>query len=165
MISIVNMADALSLRINRIVANLVGGVVILMFASLFLQVCCRYFFNAPLPWPEEFTMFLMAWMSFLGASVALRNWGHIGIDFVLDRLNGRPRLLLLAVIRLCVLVFCVALLLEGVNLTLESAGMVSDGMRVSMVYPRLSMPVGAALMTLHALAMLLADCKNLFFGS
>ena len=53
-------------RIDRLTAWLVGIIVLLMFSSLFLQVISRYCFDAPLSWPEEVTMFLMAWMSFSG---------------------------------------------------------------------------------------------------
>ena len=153
--------DKLSQRVNRYVSCFVGLVILIMFASLFLQVCCRYFLNAPLSWPEEFTMFLMAWMSFVGASVAVRQSGHIGIDFLIGRLAEPGRSYLTVFILVCTLLFSSMLFVEGVRLTADSVGIVSDGMRVSMVYPRLSMPVGAALMTFHSLVMLLTGLRSL----
>lgn len=156
-----NVFDRLGARIDRLVAVVVGIIVLFMFGSLILQVVSRYFFNSPLSWPEELTMFLMAWMSFLGASVALRGWGHIGVDFFLEKFHGRTKLYLLLLVRLVVLVFAVFLVFEGGVFVAKSTKMVSDGMRISMVWPRLSMPIGGALMTLHAITYILGDLLNL----
>jgi TRAP-type C4-dicarboxylate transport system permease small subunit len=153
--------DVLGSRIDRVVALLVGVIVLTMFGSLIMQVVCRYFFDAPLSWPEELTMFLMAWMSFLGASVALRGWGHIGVDFFLDKFRGRTKICLQLLIRCIVLSFTLFLLVEGCVFVAKSAHIVSDGMRISMIYPRLSMPVGGALMTLHTMTFILGDLLRL----
>jgi TRAP-type C4-dicarboxylate transport system, small permease component len=159
--TVFNSLDGLGARLNRAVALLVGLVVIIMFSSLILQVISRYFFNAPLSWPEELTMFLMAWMSFLGASIALREWGHIGVDFFLEKLHGKTKLYLMLLVRCIVLCFTVFLFIEGTVFVVKSTKIVSDGMRISMVYPRLSMPVGGALMTLHTITFILSDILRL----
>ncbi len=156
--------NALSHASARVVANATGFIVLAMFCSLFLQVVSRYCFNAPLSWPEEVTMFLMAWMSFLGASVALRNWEHIGVDFVLERIHGQRRTALLIVIRLVALIFALFLTVKGAVFVAESTNMVSDGLRISMVWPRLSMPVGGAFMILHLVALLSQDLLNFRAG-
>jgi len=44
-----------------------------MVSFILLQVFFRYIVGAPLIWPEEMTTFLMAWMSFIGSAVALKN--------------------------------------------------------------------------------------------
>lgn len=156
-----NAIAALGARIDRVVAVLVGVIVLFMFGSLILQVVSRYFFGAPLSWPEELTMFLMAWMSFLGASVALRGWGHIGVDFFLEKFHGRTHILLQLLVRCIVLSFTLFLLIEGSVFVFKSTNIVSDGMRISMVYPRLSMPIGGALMTLHTITFILGDLLRL----
>ena len=153
--------NRISFAINNIVANFLGVIVLVMFASIFLQVISRYCFGNPLPWPEEVTMFLMAWMSFLGASVALRQWGHIGVDFFLNRTSGKKRILLLLVIRIIAIFFTGFLVIHGAIFVMTSTGMVSDGLRISMVYPRLSMPLGGIFMTFHIIAFILDDIVQL----
>ena len=153
--------NRISFAIDRVVANVLGVIVLVMFASLFLQVVSRYCFGSALSWPEEVTMFLMAWMSFLGASVALRQWGHIGVDFFLDKLSGRKRFLLLLLIRITAIFFTGFLTVHGTVFVMESVGMVSDGLRINMAYPRLSMPIGGLLMTFHIVAFMLDDIVQL----
>jgi len=155
--SVFTALDAFSHALNRHITRMVGIITLLMFGSLITQVLCRYFFNSPLSWPEEFTMFLMAWMSFLGASVALRRWSHIGVDLFINMLRGKARTLFFLLVRLLVFAFALFLLIEGASYVMSSRDMLSDGMRISMVYPRLSMPVGGLLMTIHILAMILGD--------
>ena len=157
LLSIFTAIDAFSHALDRHITRLVGVIILCMFASLFLQVCCRYFFNAPLSWPEEITMFLMAWMSFLGASVALRRWSHIGVDLFIKLLDGKKRILLFLCVRLIVLFFSIFLLVEGTSYAMGSMDMLSDGIRISMLYPRLSMPVGGLFMLIHSVAMVLGD--------
>ncbi|WP_027188700.1 TRAP transporter small permease [Desulfovibrio cuneatus] len=153
--------DKIGAIIDHYASILLGIIVLVMFGSLLLQVISRYFFNSPLSWPEEVTMFLMAWMSFIGASVALRSWGHIGVDFFLQKCSGKKRIFLLLLIRLVALTFTLFLLVEGSLFVMGSAGIVSDGMRIPMVYPRLSMPIGGAIMTLHIITFILGDLHNL----
>lgn len=150
-----------SISLDRIVSRVLGVIIITMFSVLLLQVICRYFFSSPLTWPEEVTMFLMAWMSFFGASVALRRWSHIGVDLVLDKLSGKKRIYLLLFVRLVVLAFVFFLFQEGLAYALESANMLSDGLRIPMLYPRLSIPVGSFLMCLHTIALILGDIRSL----
>ena len=64
-------------------------------------------------------------------------------------------------IRLTVLVFSLFLFIEGCVYVAKSGNLVSDGLRVSMAYPRLSMPVGGALMTLHSVTLILEDILRL----
>lgn len=147
--------------VNSIAEKFVGIIVILMFLSLIIQVISRYVFHSPLSWPEEFTMFLMGWMSFIGAGVALRHWQHIGIDFFTQKLVGRPHRILMLTIRLIVLAFSCILFVEGVKFVISSQDIVSEGMRISMVWPRLSLPLGSALLIFNAFIMSIIDIDML----
>jgi TRAP-type C4-dicarboxylate transport system permease small subunit len=155
--SFVEKLNTARFTINDIAEKFVGIVVLAMFGSLFTQVCCRYLLHHALSWPEEITMFLMAWMSFVGGGVALHRWMHIGIDFFTNKLTGRPHKVLMLVIRSFVLLFSCVLLVVGIDLVASSRGILSDGVRIPMVLPRLSMPIGAALMVFNSLVMLLED--------
>ncbi len=153
--------DAISAKVDAVVSILLGMVVLVMFASLMTQVVFRYLFNKALPWPEEVTMLLMAYMSFLGSSVALRRWGHIGVDYFLNKFTGRLHHGLLLIIRLLTLVFCLFLVIQGGEFALTSGNMLSDGLRIPMTYPRLAVPIGGLLMTLYTITFILKDVINL----
>lgn len=144
-------------NLSRGLGYIVALVVIIMFGSIFSQVICRYAFNNPINWAEELTQFLMAWMSFLGAAIAVWSWSHVGIDLLLNKLTGRTHILVALVIRCAVLPFSLFLFIAGVDFVVGSQGMVSDGMRIPMIYPRLAVPIGGASMVLFTLTHILGD--------
>lgn len=57
--------------------------------STCLAVYFRYVVGAALPWPEEISGYLLVWISFTGAYLALRDGGHISLDLFVDKLSGR----------------------------------------------------------------------------
>lgn len=72
----------------------------IMLALLVVQVVCRYCFNWPLAWAEEMVRYTYIAVSFIGATIAVREKSHICIDIlpiVLERIikNKRIRLLVL----------------------------------------------------------------------
>ncbi len=144
-------------NLSRGLGYIVALVVLVMFGSIFSQVVCRYVFNSPINWAEELTQFLMAWMSFLGAGIAVWSWSHVGIDLLLNKLKGRAHILVALTIRCAVLPFSLFLFIAGIDFVIGSQGMVSDGMRIPMIYPRLAVPVGGATMVLFTLTHILGD--------
>lgn len=53
-----------------------------MLALLVIQVICRYCFDWPLAWAEELVRYTYIGVSFLGATVAVRENSHICIDIL-----------------------------------------------------------------------------------
>lgn len=63
------------------------GMVIMVFGN----VVMRYAFNSGLTVSEELARFLFVWMTFLGATVALREHAHLGVDTLIRRLPALGR--------------------------------------------------------------------------
>lgn len=59
---------------------------VLMVILVFGNVVLRYAFNTGITVSEEVSRFLFVWMTFLGAIVAFREHGHLGVDMVVSRL-------------------------------------------------------------------------------
>ena len=57
-----------------------------------LQVFCRFVLHSSLQWPDEMAPFVLAWITFTGAVLALRLGEHISFDVIVDRLSGKLRL-------------------------------------------------------------------------
>jgi TRAP-type C4-dicarboxylate transport system permease small subunit len=57
---------------------LMGFLVVVVVAS----VLFRYVFLSPITWSEEVGRYVMIWMGFLAASIAVRRGLHVGVDFV-----------------------------------------------------------------------------------
>ena len=61
----------------------------LMVILVFGNVVLRYAFNLGITMSEELSRFLFVWLTFLGAIIAFREHGHLGVDMVVSRLSGR----------------------------------------------------------------------------
>jgi TRAP-type transport system small permease protein len=146
-------------KISRVAMMLIMGV---MVTVILTQVFFRYILNAAMPWPEELTIFLMSWMSFVGSGIALKNWQHIGITLFANMLPYHYRKYLSVLVKLTVLFFAIFLTYTGVILVQKSSHMVSDALRISMVWPRSSMPVGGAIMIVHTINILFKEISLLF---
>jgi len=57
-----------------------------MVIMVFGNVVLRYAFNSGISLSEELSRWLFVWMTFLGALVAMREHGHLGVDAVVNRL-------------------------------------------------------------------------------
>lgn len=64
-----------------------AGMVVLVFGNVVL----RYGFNSGIVVSEEVARWLLVWLTFLGAIVALREHRHLGIDALVRRLSPRAK--------------------------------------------------------------------------
>lgn len=83
-----------------------------MVVLVFGNVVLRYGFNSGITLSEEMSRWLFIWGTFLGAIVALREHGHLGVDMVVGRLPpwGKKACLVLGHV---LMLFIVALLFKG----------------------------------------------------
>jgi TRAP-type C4-dicarboxylate transport system permease small subunit len=83
-----------------------------MVALVFGNVVLRYAFNSGLTISEELSRIFFVWIIFLGATVALAEHGHIGIDFILKSVP-RPVAKIMAVLGSLVVLACCVLMMSG----------------------------------------------------
>lgn len=127
----------------------------LMTAMVAVQVVLRYIFRAPIPWVEEASVFLMIWMTFVGAGVALRSGAHIAMTSLRDRLPHRLSRALVMMSNVVMLAFLVLVVWEGTLLVFLAEGQRSPALGVPMSWPYLTMPLGAAFMVSQLIAAML----------
>ena len=84
----------------------------LMVVLVFGNVALRYALNTGITVSEEVSRFLFVWLTFLGAIVAMREHGHLGVDMLVARLPpaGKKFCLVLSIV---LMLYCCWLLLEG----------------------------------------------------
>lgn len=129
---------------------------ILMVVVVFLGVFFRYVLNASLVWYDEFASYLLVWLTFYGAVVALYRQRHIGFELVVDRLESGTRRLIDIIGECFVLGFQFVLFYYGWLLT-EKMG---DETAVSLVWVKMSwvysvLPITGGLMLLISLVRLM----------
>lgn len=132
---------------------------VLMACVSFYQVITRFVFEQPSTWSEVTSRSLQIWMVYLGLVAAFRLGALISIGMLVERLRGKPRLVMLAAItglNLGVLAIMVwygwdmayrvrGQMLAGVNNPITGAGI-----SIALVYA--AVPMGAALSIVAVLA-------------
>jgi len=94
--------------LEAVIAAMLALMVVLVFGNVVL----RYGFNSGITVSEEVSRWLFIWMTFLGAIVALREHGHLGVDMVVQRLPAVGKKICLALGHV-VMLYIVWLLFQG----------------------------------------------------
>lgn len=136
--------------INRAVIFLMMAV---MATLVFINVVTRYAFNFSIIWAEEVSQYLMIWIAYLGAGLALREGRHVAVEMLQDRLPPAvARTLRLAVGGL-VLVFLGVLTVLGFQFAIFVWNQETPVLNISLGIPSLGIPIGALLFAAHLLFM------------
>ncbi|WP_134702725.1 TRAP transporter small permease [Ammoniphilus sp. YIM 78166] len=145
---VVRMIDALNKVVGYVLALMLGVMSILII----IQVASRFIFNLPLHWSEELSRFLMIYVVFLGASLAMRHNRLISIELLPEMLGEHKRKFVTALVMLISIVFFVIMFKQGIDMLDRVKAQSSAGMQLSMAIPYASIPIGAFLLALNSLA-------------
>ena len=77
-----HLVDGYFALLKLLIALLLAAMVVLVFGNVVL----RYGFNSGITLSEEVSRWMFVWLTFLGAIVALREHGHLGVDSLVRRL-------------------------------------------------------------------------------
>jgi TRAP-type transport system small permease protein len=107
-----------------------------MSVMVFANVVLRHFFDSGINMSEELSRFMFLWLTFLGAIVAMRENGHLGMDMVVRRLSGLAQraamVLAQGLVVTCCLVFLWGLM-QQLSLNMANTGMLT-GIPMAVVY-------------------------------
>lgn len=133
--------------------DFLGILITLLFIALFicaiLQVLSRYLLPYSITWTEEIARFLLIYITFIGAAVAIYEKSHISITMFINKLSARPKLIVQIIIDLIILFFLHLVFRGGIGMTSLTWGVVSGSMlKVMTGYIYLIIPISAVLMML-----------------
>lgn len=100
-------------KLSRIIFVITGIMMTMMVLIIFWQVFSRFVLNYTPRWSEEFTIVLLLYTGFLGASVAYRERLHIGIKIFLTMMNPKLRNKMYMIIDVLIGVFSLFMLIWG----------------------------------------------------
>lgn len=130
---------------------LAGAMLVAICVIVFAGVFCRYFLHIGLGWTEEAARYLQVWMTFIGATVAVKRWSHFQLMIVNDRIPAgwrrATRLFALAV----VMALAIIMVVNGAEITEISWNQTSPIMSWNFGYLYLVVPVSGVLMLGFAL--------------
>ena len=90
----------------RLLKGVIAVCLAVMVVLVFGNVVLRYVFNSGIPISEELSRWLLVWLTFLGAIVALRQHAHLGVDTLVRALPPAGK-------RICfVLSYCLMLYVD-----------------------------------------------------
>jgi len=142
---------------ERIVQHTLVGMVGVMTVIIIIQVFMRYLFLYSLSWSEEVARYLMIWVSFLGASLALKYGFHIGVEFIINRIPEEIRGWVNLMAKIGILIFLIYFTIGGFRVSWAVRDQDSPALLFSMAYAYLAAPVGGLFMIIQLLNLLVED--------
>jgi TRAP-type C4-dicarboxylate transport system permease small subunit len=100
-----------------------GACLVLIAAFTLYEIVCRYVFDSPTQWTQDFSIYLMIWCAFLGLMPTDLAGQHIRIDIWYKRLSDRPQALLEVFVYISMAAFAAIA-------TWTSSGLVAQSLRL-----------------------------------
>lgn len=140
---------------------------VMLVATMAIEVLRREVLANSSIWGEEIVRYSFIYLAWIGAAYAVKERAHIRIDILLHIVGPRLRALFYMFGDLVMFVVAIIALYWSFETVLVSAkfGSVSHGLRISMVFFLLAVPIGFALMTFRLIQSFLRDLKNLRTGA
>jgi len=81
-------------KIINSLGALSGILIAYVLLIMSLDVIMRFFFNRPMVWQSDITIYIMVYITFLGTAWLLKKGGHVSIDMLVERLDPPSRAIL-----------------------------------------------------------------------
>jgi TRAP-type C4-dicarboxylate transport system permease small subunit len=138
-----------------IIANtletLCGAMLVAICVIVFSNVFFRYFLHIGLGWTEELARYLQVWMTFLGATVAVKRWSHFQLTIVDQVIPAGVRRYTRIFAILVVMTLAAMMVKHGIDITRFTWNQTSPVLGWPIGYLYLMSPVCGVLMMLYAL--------------
>lgn len=155
----VRLSDHLERALAAVLRPVVFAGMAALAAVMTLQIVSRVLFTA-VSWTEEIARFLLVWLTFLGATLALAEKRHIAVTLLTDRLPSALRRVAAIVGLVAMTTFLIALTWIGWNYMSTQSFQRSASLQVPMMYVYSVIPVSGALMSVLCLADLMATMSK-----
>jgi len=147
--SIKGISDRLSDISIRLIKWILVVMVAVMTVLVIIQVLLRYIFFYSLSWSEEVARYLMIWVSFLAASLAVQKGLHIGMESLIIRLSPPVRRKVNILSKSAILFFLLYLTMGGFKIAWLVREQSSPALFLSMSYAYAAAGVGGLFMAIQ----------------
>ncbi len=135
----------------RVNEALVVVLMMVMTSLVLLNVVTRYGFQFSLTWAEELSRFMMIWVTYIGAGLALRQGNHVAFEYVQSLMPPRVVPWLRAAIALGILLFLAFLAYYGWEFSQLTMRQRSAVLGIQRGVVGLAIPLGAVVLGMHLL--------------
>lgn len=129
----------------------VAAMLVAICVIVFVNVFFRYFLHIGLGWSEELARYLQVWMTFLGATVAVKRWAHFQLTIVDQFIPSAARRFTRVFAILVVMLLAAIMIKHGIDITRVTWNQASPVLGWPIGYLYLMAPVCGALMIVYAL--------------
>jgi len=127
--------------------GLVGALAILVAVEVFF----RYVLNASISWYDEFAGYLLVWVTFWGAVLALDRGRHIGFETVVERFPVLAQKVVMTLVYFLIISLQAVMVYYGWILTTQLSGETAITLPVPIGVVYVVLPVTGAMMLLICL--------------
>jgi TRAP-type C4-dicarboxylate transport system permease small subunit len=156
------------IKIKKVLDTALEWLVIVVVGILVLdvlwQVFTRKIMGDPSKWTEETAIFLLIWVSLLGAAVAMNKGAHLGIDYFTGKLSVRNRVITEVFVFAVVALFSLYVMVIGgcqLVATTFYYNQLSPVWGMPMGYVYLAVPISGLFMTFYSVIGLVERIKEL----
>jgi TRAP-type C4-dicarboxylate transport system permease small subunit len=146
---------------ENLAALFMGGLLV----TLFLQVFTRYVLNDPLSWTEEVARYLYVYIVFLGASAAISDRTHVGIDYFAKALPVRAQWVVSVAVNLLILAALALLAYWGWRAAMRQWNLPLVVLDIPYTWVYVVIPITAVLMSLRTVALMRDDYAAMRAGT
>ncbi len=134
--------------LEKITLMLAVVLFVVMVFSISLQIVLRFAFDTGISWAEELARYCFVWLVLLGSAVAMRRGRHMKIDFFINLMPIRLKIVIETVLNISLIIFLLVVVNYGSQLTVMVNKQLSTGLEMRMSIPYLAIPVGCSLILL-----------------
>lgn len=145
------MLHKIDFLIRRIERYILTFLISCMVVLAMLQVISRFVIESPIPWTEAMLTYMFVWTVFLGASLAVAENAHFGVELLVVHFSDKVQRIIATVVNVLMIAFAWMLLSKGILLVEGNTTQMMSAMPFSMVWPYLAMPVSGLLIIVHVL--------------
>lgn len=127
-----------------------------IFLGVLIQVFFRYVVNQPLLAPAELTTWCLVWAGYFGVSVVLRTEGHVSLQLVVSKFDGKIRFGIKLLAKCMVLFFVIFFTVYGLEHALTNKAF-SWAVNMRVMWAMFGIPLAGSFMFIHMIYLILKD--------
>ncbi|SFB13017.1 TRAP-type C4-dicarboxylate transport system, small permease component [Poseidonocella pacifica] len=138
----------------------VGALILATITGLVFLAAVMRFFGHPLIWSVDLAQLLFIWLCFIGATRALREKSHLGVDLAVRLLPFAWRRWVETALALLTIAFLAVLARQGLKLTLLNIERQFGDSGLSYAWVTIAVPVGCVLLGAGIIVNLVQSWKS-----
>lgn len=120
------------------------GMMLVLILDVLWGVAARFVLRAPSRWTDELATFLLIWIAMLGAALAHRQGAHLGVNYLVTRLDAQVARWVVRFVHVMVIVFAAVAMVYGGTVLVQDrfrSGQVLPALGWSKAWMYLAVPV------------------------